>query len=443
MMEMKLMKRFLALGAIVFLTMGYGLADYTAKELNRLGNKRNYESKPSFSETLKALKRQQGVELDEDPLEKPWLRVEVVKPEGGVTESAAPSTLPKLEDLPPEQEAEAMGRYKTKSRKVNFQPMKDFRDRIKGFLVEKKDAKPVPSEVLVIPGDEAKKNEKEKRSWDEVKAEKGRLAKEQAKKKEEARKRAEEERVAREKAKAKAEAVAKSQAEAEAKKQAVAEKKRKAAEAKARAIAAKKKKAEEAKERAAAQKKKKSEEAKKRALAATKKKVAEEKMKKAKIEAERKKKVESHKKAKANKEKSTANHVAEIRKRIEAEREARLRKEGKLPPKTKAKEGMEPANPDRVRRYGAKGEKQPLLKRILSLGKKDKKEVGSEEKKVEKPEADGHILDKLLNRFKKQTNDKVKSAPENSDDVNEERVGGQRREDKEASSTSPIRRLVF
>jgi len=494
MMERQQMRRFLALALLGLLTSGMIFGEYTAKELNRRGNESDYKSKTSFSETLKILKRQQGAELDDDPLKEPWLQVEVVKKEDQVSENDAPSTLPKLEDLSPEEEAEAMGRYKTEVRHVKFQPVKALKDRLKGLLSEDKKEKEVPSKSLALPGKEEKKDKEEaaEKTWKETKAEKARQAKERILKEQEARKKAEEERLTREKADAAAKVVAKAKADAAKKHtaekalklkkaKADAEKKRKVEKAlklkEAKADAEKKRKVEEAlklkKAKADAAKKRKAEEAQKRKRAkkkveAAKRRVLEE-MKKRK-EAEAKKSASNIKKAELNnkvskaptesasvKQSERAKKIAEIRKRVEAERAARLKREGSGSTASKNpgyKGGMEPANPDKVRRYKKSGEKEkvPFLKRILRLdslkkapSKKTppKKEPKAEAAEPSSSKGDGHLLDRLLDRFKRQQDKELKGDVKEVEGVEEKKTSGKRRNLEKEDSTSPIRRLVF
>lgn len=408
------------------MTMAMAYGEYTAKELNRLGNERSYGKQPSFAETLKILKRQQGVKLDEDPLERPWDSPEPAE-KNPVTESEAPASMPELEDLPPKEEAEAMGLFKTKGRTVEFEPVKKLKERIKGLLESDNKSKDVPSEELVLPGEEPKKEKEAEKSWEEIKAEKGRAAKARMEKEATARARAEEEREARKKAQVEA------KKKAEENKISKAEPKEKPSESEVKdpePVVSKDRKAAEAAKR---------KEAAKRGAEAIRKKRAEEAADLKKVEQEN----------------ARAAKIAEIRKRVEAERAARKKLEKEQAKaakakKPKVKEGMQPANPEKVRRYGAKGESEPLLKRILSLGKKDEKTpVKTEEKKPEvkkaepkktEPKAkedDGHILDRLLDRFKKE------KKPSNSAGSEEKKVGGSRRDEDKTESTSPIRRLVF
>jgi hypothetical protein len=112
---------------------------YDAHKLNRLGNSRDYETKPKFSQMIQALRRQTNVEMGEDDLEKPWAPLEdpiaptpvkmkvisEVSSHDGSTEISTP-------DLTAEQEAKAVDLYREPiTRKETFKPREALPERVK------------------------------------------------------------------------------------------------------------------------------------------------------------------------------------------------------------------------------------------------------------------------------------------------------------------------
>jgi hypothetical protein len=119
---------------------------YDAQKLNRLGNSRNYETKPKFSQMIQALRRQTNVEIGEDELEKPWAPLEdpispskiQIKKASEVSPHHGPNKIA-IPDLSSEEEAKAVDLYrKPITRKEAFQPTKPLEERVKGEEPTKK-----------------------------------------------------------------------------------------------------------------------------------------------------------------------------------------------------------------------------------------------------------------------------------------------------------------
>ena len=123
--------------------------NYDAQKLNRLGNTRNYETKPKFSQMIQALRRQAHVEIGEDELEKPWAPLEdpiapapvKVKEISPVTPEAGPAQI-STPDLTAEEEAIGVDLYREPiTRKEAFQPAEPLPDRVKATDTKLKEEK--------------------------------------------------------------------------------------------------------------------------------------------------------------------------------------------------------------------------------------------------------------------------------------------------------------